>query len=119
GKIMISPVLGVVRRFGLGTGLLLAGIGQAAAQGEIDIQWEVANRFRLFTQHAYFDAHVKAYRAVNGKSVLDTEQKLADDSRGVGWAASIEHLCYNSRTGRVPPKCVRDSVEGGYLNPKV
>jgi hypothetical protein len=118
GKIMISPVLRVVRRFGLGTGLLLAGIGQAAAQGEIDIQWEVANRFRLFTQHAYFDAQVKAYRAVNGKSVLDTEQKLADDSRGVGWAASIEHLCYNSRTGRVPPKCVRDSVEEDYLNPK-
>src|SRR5436190_5397457 len=126
GKNMISAVFRVVRGFGLGAGLLLAGIGQGASQGasqvaaqdDVTIEWEVANRFRLFAEQVDFDAHVRAFRAVNGKTVLEIEQRLADQSRGIGWAAGFHRLCYDSWTGQLPARCRRDGVEENYPNPR-
>src|SRR5262245_22253628 len=99
---------------------VLACASPAAAQGgAVAIEWEVANRFRLFAEQIDFDAHVRALRAVRSKTVLEIEQKLADESpRGIGWAAGVHRLCFDAWTGRVPAKCRRDGIEEDYLNPK-
>jgi hypothetical protein len=110
----------VVRCLGVGPLVMLACASHAAAQGgDVAIEWEVANRFRLFAEQIDFDAHVRALRAVRSKTVLEIEQKLADESpRGIGWAAGVHRLCFDGWTGRVPAKCRRDGVEEDYLNPK-
>jgi len=118
GKFMVSKVARIVGWFGFGAVLVLAAVAQAVAQ-EVTIEWEVANRFRLFAEQIDFDVQVRAFRAVSAKTVLETEQKLADaSSRGIGWAAGIHRLCYDSWTGQVPARCRRDGAEESYLNPK-
>jgi hypothetical protein len=110
----------VVWQLGVGPLFAFAFASHAVAQGgEVAIEWEVANRFRLFAEQIDFDTHVRAHRAVRGKTVLEVEQRLADESpRGIGWAAGVHRLCYDSWTGRVLAKCRRDGVEEDYLNPK-
>src|SRR5499426_4451498 len=107
-----------VRSFGIGVAPALVCAGTAVAQtGDLAIDWEVANRFRLFAVQADFDAQVAAFRAIRSKSVLDLEQELAK-GRGAGWAANVHRLCYDESTGRVPSSCKRDGVEENYLKPK-
>src|SRR5206468_650602 len=85
-----------VRSFGIGVALALVCADAALAQtGNLAIDWEVANRFRLFAVQADFDAQVTAFRAIRSKSVLDLEQELAKGRGGVGWAANVHRLCYD------------------------
>src|SRR5215813_1105735 len=114
---MVSKLARSACGFGFLSMLVVAAAGQAAAQ-EVTIEWEIANRFRLFAEQIDFDMQVRAFRAISGKTVLETEQKLADQSRGNGWAAGVHRLCYDSLTGQVPARCRRDGVEESYLRPK-
>jgi hypothetical protein len=103
----------------IGVALAFACVAPSVAQtGDFTIDWEVANRFRLFAVQSDFDAQVAAFRAIRSKSVLDLEQELAKGHGGVGWAAGVHRLCYEEATGRVPGKCRRDGAEEDYLNPK-
>src|SRR5262249_34296847 len=114
---MVSKLARSACGFGFLSMLVVAAAGQAAAQ-EVTIEWEIANRFRLFAEQIDFDMQVRTFRAISGKTVLETEQKLADQSRGNGWAAGVHRLCYDSSTGQVPARCRRDGVEESYLSPK-
>src|SRR5262247_1800328 len=105
-----------VRSFGIGVTLALVCTGTSVAQtGDLAIDWEVANRFRLFAVQADFDAQVTAFHAIRSKSVFNLEQELAK-ARGGGWAAGVHRLCYDEATGHVLGKCRRDGVEEDYLN---
>src|SRR5215467_10084418 len=107
-----------VQPISIGLALAFACAAPSVAQtGDLTIEWEVANRFRLFAVQSDFDAQVTAFRAIRSKSVLDLEQELAK-GRGVGWAAGVHRLCYDEMTGHVPGKCRRDGAEEDYLNPK-
>jgi hypothetical protein len=108
-----------VRRCGLVTALLLSGLAPAAGQtDDVSIGWEIANRFRLFAEQADFDIQVAALRAAANRTVLESEHRLAEDTRGQGWAANLRRLCFNSTTGKVLLKCKRDGVEEDYIRPK-
>ena len=107
-----------VRSFGIGVALALVCADASLAQtGDLAIEWEIANRFRLFAVQADFDAQVTAFRTIRNKSVLDLEQELTK-SRSLGWAANVHRLCYDESTGRVPSTCKRDGVDENYLKPK-
>jgi hypothetical protein len=56
---------------------------QSAADGPLQISWEVRNRFRLFREERDFNLHVESAR---GRSVLASEQALEVQSDGRGWA---------------------------------
>ena len=108
-----------VRSFGIAAVLALACGSSALAQSSnLAIDWEVANRFRLFAVQEDFDAQVSAFRATRHKSVFDLEQELAKGRGSRGWAAGIHRLCYDDWNGRVMNKCKRDGVEEDYLNPR-
>ena len=76
--------------FGIAAVFALACTNSALAQsGSLPIDWEVANRFRLFAVQEDFDAQVTAFRALRHKSVFDHEQELAKGRGSRGWAAGI------------------------------
>ena len=78
----------------------------------IRIDWEVKNRFRLFSNEADFQRHVAASR---GDGVLAAEQRLARASDGRGWARDmVDNLCVD-QTGRLPETCQRDGEKENYL----
>ncbi len=80
----------------------------------VTIDWEVANRFRLFRDERDFRRQVEASR---GKSVLEAERALAEDTDGRGWAHDmVVRLCLDG-VGRVTDQCVRDGTRENYLNP--
>jgi hypothetical protein len=107
------PSVGIAAIFGL------ACANSALAQnGNLAIDWEVANRFRLFAVQEDFDAQVSAFRTTRHKTVFDVEQELTKGRGGRGWAAGVHRLCYDDASGRVLSKCRRDGVEEDYLNPK-
>ncbi len=86
----------------------------AAAAGELRIDWEVKNRFRLFRAERDFQRHVVASR---GDGVLAAENRLADESDGRGWARdTVERLC-TDRAGTLTETCERDGVRENYLTP--
>src|SRR4051794_34649315 len=97
---------------------VLGAANSAQAQSGLQIQWEVANRFRLFAEQQDFDRQVAAARATDGtwKSVLDTEHTL-EGSEGRGWSQSVR-LCYDKVRNRVLAKCDRDGTVENYLNPE-
>ena len=105
--------------FGLIAALCLAVCGQAAhAQpaggAEPRIEWEVKNRFRLFRSEADFRRHVMA----RSDSVLKSEQRLAQETDGRGWARdTVERLCVD-RAGSLLGTCERDGERESYLNPR-
>jgi hypothetical protein len=108
-----------VPSLGIAAALALACPNSALAQnGNLAIDWEVANRFRLFAVQEDFDAQVTAFRALRHKSVFDLEQEPAKGRGSRGWAAGVHRLCYDDWTGRVMSKCKRDGVEEDYLNPR-
>src|SRR5437763_6193962 len=99
----------------------LAGISTSAAQaqtaggyGPLQISWEVRNRFRLFREERDFLLHAESGR---GRSVLASEQVLAIQSDGRGWARNtVNRLCIDL-AGRVSEPCTRDNVKESYLPP--
>jgi hypothetical protein len=102
---------------GLTTLLLTAGGGSLAhaqpGPGP-SIEWEVKNRFRLFRSEADFLRHVAAH----GGSILASEQRLARESDGRGWARDIvERLCVD-RSGKLLETCDRDGSNENYLSPR-
>jgi lysophospholipase L1-like esterase len=87
---------------------------QSAPDGAMQISWEVRNRFRLFKEERDFLLHADGGR---GRSILATEQALALQSDGRGWARNtVNRLCIDL-LGRVSEPCTRDSVKESYLTP--
>src|SRR5436305_2770333 len=87
---------------------------QTAADGPLQISWEVRNRFRLFREERDFALHVESARA---RSVLASEQALELQSDGRGWARNtVNRLCIDL-SGRVNEPCTRDNVKESYLTP--
>ncbi|MGY8678183.1 hypothetical protein Q2941_10210 [Bradyrhizobium sp. UFLA05-153] len=102
-------------------GALLVGIlgalpaERATAQdGNLQITWEVRNRFRLFREERDFLLHVENAR---NRSILATEQSLEMQSEGRGWARNmVNRLCIDLQ-GRVNQPCARDNVKENYITP--
>jgi lysophospholipase L1-like esterase len=96
---------------------------QAAARGapatgapdaQMQISWEVRNRFRLFREERDFLLHTESAR---GRSILASEQALELQSDGRGWARNmVNRLCIDL-AGRVTEPCTRDNVRESYLTP--
>jgi len=88
--------------------------GSAPDPGGLRINWEVRNRFRLFREERDFQIHAETLRA---GSVLESEQALAVQSDGRGWARNtVGRLCIDP-TGRVTEPCTREGVKESYLTP--
>lgn len=86
----------------------------AGGYGPLQISWEVRNRFRLFREERDFLLHADGGR---GRSVLASEQALAMQSDGRGWARNtVNRLCIDL-SGRVSEPCTRDNVKESYLTP--
>jgi lysophospholipase L1-like esterase len=98
---------------------LLGACGAAAAQPSsgLVIDWEAANRFRLFADEADFRKQVQAAQNAPGGRVLAVERHLAEETAGRGWARQLEQLCYDSWRGRPLDTCKRDGVPEKYINP--
>ncbi|MCP4620076.1 MAG: hypothetical protein GY844_27015, partial [Bradyrhizobium sp.] len=87
---------------------------EAQTSGALQISWEVRNRFRLFREERDFLLQVDAGR---GRNVLVSEQILAAQSDGRGWARNtVGRLCIDVN-GRVSEPCTRDNVKESYLTP--
>ena len=87
---------------------------QAQAPGAMQISWEVRNRFRLFKEERDFQLHVEALRS---RSILESEQALAVQSDGRGWARNtLTRLCID-QAGKISQPCTRDNVGEDYLAP--
>src|SRR5262245_30786602 len=88
---------------------------QAAGTGDdLRITWEVKNRFRLFREERDFLRHVAA---LQGGSVLQAEQTLANATDGRGWARdTVVRLCVDL-AGSIQDACLRDGVRENYLTP--
>lgn len=89
----------------------------AAAQlgaSQLQITWEVRNRFRLFREERDFLLHAETTR---DRSILAAEQALAIQSDGRGWARNIVNRLCIDLTGRVNEPCTRDNVKESYLTP--
>ena len=81
---------------------------------DMQISWEVRNRFRLSREERDFALQVNA---LNGRSILAAEQALAAQSDGRGWARNtLTRLCID-QSGRVSEPCTRDGVKESYLTP--
>ena len=86
------------------------------ASGDLQVVWEVKNRFRLFRNEADFLKHAAADP---GNGVLAAEQQLAQDTDGRGWAKDVlGNLCVDI-TGRLQDICQRDGEKEIYLNPTI
>jgi len=80
----------------------------------VAITWTVANRFRLFREERDFRRHEEA---AQGRTVLATEQALAEAADGRGWARDmVGRLCLDG-IGQIADQCIRDGVRENYLNP--
>src|SRR5258705_1081295 len=87
---------------------------QTAPDGQMQISWEVRNRFRLFREERDFLPHTEGSR---GRSILGSEQALELQSDGRGWARNtVNRLCIDL-AGRVTEPCTRDNVKESYLTP--
>ena len=94
--------------------LQLNATGAGPGDGPMRIEWEVRNRFRLFREERDFQLHAEAAR---GRSILASEQALALQSDGRGWARNtVNRLCIDL-LGRVSEPCTRDNVKESYLTP--
>ena len=82
---------------------------------DVQIEWTVKNRFRLFRRDADFQRHVAASKA---GSLLAAEHVLERDTEGRGWAqAMVGHLCVDV-AGAYLDTCERDGERENYLAPK-
>ena len=86
----------------------------SAQPTDLKITWEVRNRFRLFREEKDFLLHLEA---LAGRSVLESEDILARQSDGRGWARNmIGRLCIDG-AGRIAEPCLRDGTSENYLAP--
>jgi hypothetical protein len=93
---------------------IVFGDAASAQPHDLKISWEVRNRFRLFREEKDFLLHVDA---LAGRSVLDSEEILARQSEGRGWARNmLGRLCIDG-AGRITEPCVRDGAPENYLAP--
>jgi hypothetical protein len=112
-----------LRAVGVLIALVTLGAASAAAQssepavqssGDLHIVWEVKNRFRLFREEKDFQLQVDA---LAGRSILASEQYMALESEGRGWARNtLSRLCIDA-LGRIPDQCDRDGTRESYLAP--
>lgn len=80
----------------------------------MQISWEVRNRFRLFREERDFQLQTAS---LGGRTILESEQALATQSDGRGWARNtLGRLCID-QAGRVSEPCTRDGVKESYLTP--
>jgi len=81
---------------------------------DLDVSWEVKNRFRLFRYESDFLKHVDAER---GDGIVAAEQRLARSTDGLGWArTTINGLCIDA-FGKLMETCERDGEKENYLSP--
>jgi lysophospholipase L1-like esterase len=81
---------------------------------DLRIVWEVKNRFRLFRREADF---VRQVAALGLKSILASEQLMANETDGRGWARGmLGNLCVDPMGG-VVTTCDRDGTRESYLAP--
>jgi hypothetical protein len=81
---------------------------------ELQISWEVRNRFRLFREERDFLLHAES---AADRSVLASEDALEMQSDGRGWARNtVNRLCIDL-FGRISEPCTRDHVKESYLTP--
>ena len=86
----------------------------APSASDVRVSWEVRNRFRLFRDEKDFNRHLAA---TSGRTVLEAEQQLAQETDGRGWARDmVTRLCVDG-AGRILDTCVRDGVRESYLAP--
>ena len=86
----------------------------AAPGTALSISWEVRNRFRLFREERDFQLQADA---LSGQTIFASEQALAAQSDGRGWARNaVGRLCIDA-SGRVTEPCTRDNVKESYLTP--
>src|SRR5215472_7026402 len=86
----------------------------APSASDVRVSWEVRNRFRLFRDEKDFNRHLAA---TSGRTILEAEQQLAQETDGRGWARDmVTRLCVDG-AGRVLDTCVRDGVRESYLAP--
>ena len=89
-------------------------VAQSAVAPQVQISWEVRNRFRMFREERDFTLHAEALR---NRTVLASEQALAIQSDGRGWARNaLTRLCID-QLGNVNEPCTRDGVKESYLTP--
>lgn len=86
----------------------------AAGEPQMQIAWEVRNRFRLFKEERDFREQAEAQ---SGLSVLAAEQALERQSEGRGWARNVVNRLCIDLAGRVNEPCSRDGVKESYLTP--
>jgi hypothetical protein len=111
---MRPAILAALTALLIGTGLDLAP-AQSGGGDEMQIDWEVKNRFRLFRRDADFQRHIVANRA---GSQLAAERLLSQATDGRGWAKDIiEHLCVDV-AGNLLDTCERDGERENYLVPQ-
>ena len=99
----------------------LVGGGERVAAQSAKIEWEVANRFRLFADQAAFEQQVNAYKKGGSASVLAMEHTLVGmipNTPGHGWARQVRQLCVDALTGRVIDPCQRDGDWEDFITPK-
>ncbi|WP_456714027.1 hypothetical protein [Bradyrhizobium sp. USDA 4353] len=87
---------------------------QFGSSPQLQISWEVRNRFRLFREERDFLLHVESTR---DRSILAAEQALGIQSDGRGWARNIVNRLCIDLAGRVNEPCTRDNVRESYLTP--
>lgn len=97
---------------------IAGGIDRVVAQTdnppELQISWEVKNRFRLFRYEADF---LRQVAADHGDGILAAEQRLARDTEGRGWARTmLNSLCVDA-AGNLVETCERDGERESYLSP--
>ena len=86
----------------------------ATSPHALQITWSVRNRFRLFREERDFELHAEALK---DRSILQSEQALAELSEGRGWARNtLGRLCIDL-AGRINETCTRDGVKESYLAP--
>jgi len=111
---MMSPLTRLAVLMILGGLSAVPAVAQDASAPQLQISWEVRNRFRLFREERDFQLQVEAMRQ---GSILAAEQALELQSDGRGWARNaVNRLCID-RTGRVNEPCTRDGVKESYLTP--
>jgi hypothetical protein len=105
-------------------GSLLSATCALAQQASPSISWEVKNRFRLFSQETDLERQVNARNtaiaegAMLGDLTLRTEQVLARQTDGHGWARDISTACLDA-AGQLERSCRRgpDEAIENYINP--
>lgn len=99
--------------------MVLASGALAQPAPSVSFDWEVRNRFRLFSHEADFEKHVAAWKLAGaGESrVLASERGLAG-ADGHGWARHMR-VCVNRLNGRLLDNCERVDLDGEKLSERM